>query len=679
MSRIRAFLPMLLPLLALISTDAAAATDPENILDNAYLKYVAAASGWATVITNAASWLYWTLVLISMVWTFSQMALRRASSEEFLGEFLKFTMFTGIFFWLLINAPQIAKAIYNSLTQLAATAAGLTGAQSPSGVVDIGVNILDQVLARSSVFSPVDSAIGILCALLILFVLALVGINMLLMMIAAYVMAYAGIFLLGFGGSRWTSDMAIHYFKTVLQIAIQLFAMVLLVGIGKTFLDDYYTSMDAGINLKDLAVMMIVSLILLVLVNKVPPMISGIVSGAGLAAAGGLGNAGVGDAMRGGAMVAAGGAAIAAAGAAGMSAMGQAAQSIGGGAQALMAAVKKGQDNVASGSDILASMAGKSGGGSGDGGGKSGGASEFSKASGAASASSTMMGESRSSTDGKTGDSKSVSAASKSGDAASGMGGKSTSPHASGGTASSKGESKADAPAGSGDAGSASSGASNVDDDGRAGSSSGSDSDSSSGSSDKSSVAAASDSASGAAPDAAMSLADATSALTGGDDTSGDRSASSANRQDSTSDGTSKGSSSGLVNAGRVAADAAANLMRGAKQVAGEAVSDRVASFKEKASQTVGGRIASAINNPGQPTSVAGKARAAAQAASDAPASSTASRLATAGQARDRSAEITPRFDGNTIAGSFQQPSMSAEQQAEIARFRDRDDKAASA
>ena len=123
----------------------------------------------------------------------------------------------------------------NSRVTLPASVCGL----SPSGIVDIGFAIFDKVLDQSSVWSPVDSACGILMALAILVILALIGVNMLLLLASGWVLAYAGVFFLGFGGSRWTSDMAINYYKTVLGIAAQLMAMVLLVGIGKTFLDDY--------------------------------------------------------------------------------------------------------------------------------------------------------------------------------------------------------------------------------------------------------------------------------------------------------------------------------------------------------------------------------------------------------------------------------------------------------
>ena len=293
--------------LAFFAVDAHAAIDNAGVFDSVLDRYQAAASGWAGVITTAATWLFWTLVVISMVWTFGMMALRKADIGEFFAEFVRFTIFTGFFWWALTNGPNFASSIYASLRQLAGNATGLGNALSPSGIVDVGFAIFDKVMDQSSVWSPVDSMAGILMAVAILVILALVGVNMLLLLASGWVLAYGGVFFLGFGGSRWTSDMAINYYKVVLGVAAQLFAMVLLVGIGKTFLDDYYSRMSAGISLKEMGVMLIVVIILLALVNKIPPLIAGIITGAS------VGGAGIGQFGAGAALGAAGMAAAAAA------------------------------------------------------------------------------------------------------------------------------------------------------------------------------------------------------------------------------------------------------------------------------------------------------------------------------------------------------------------------------
>ena len=117
---------------------------------------------------------------------------------------------------------------------------------------------------------------------IILVILALVSVNMLLLLISGWILSYAGVFLLGFGGGNWTSDIAINYYKTVLGVSIQIFAMILIVGIGKSFIDQYYVTVQAGsMNLASLFVMLVVSIILLTLVNKIPPMLASIIGSGG--------------------------------------------------------------------------------------------------------------------------------------------------------------------------------------------------------------------------------------------------------------------------------------------------------------------------------------------------------------------------------------------------------------
>ena len=356
-ARLQACMPLLV-WLAFFSFDAQAQVNSAGLFDDVLSRYNSAASSWAGVITDAATWLFWTLVAISMVWTFGMLALRKADIGDFFAEFVRFTLFTGFFWWLLINGPNFASSIYASLRKIAGDATGLGNALSPSGVVDVGFAIFYRVMDQSSVWTPADSMTGILMAVAIMVILALVGVNMLLLLAAGWVLAYGGVFFLGFGGSRWTSDMAISYYKTVLGVAAQLMAMVLVVGIGKTFLDDYYARMSAGINLKQMGVMLIVCIILLALVNRIPSLISGVITGAS------LGHSGVGNFGAGAAVGAAGMAAAAAA--TGGAMLAASAANAGGGAQALMAAFAKASENVQSGSDVLSSMWGGRSGGDGD-------------------------------------------------------------------------------------------------------------------------------------------------------------------------------------------------------------------------------------------------------------------------------------------------------------------------
>ena len=53
----------------LTAKTAAAAVQPDGMLDEVAARFLAASSTWGATMTGYASWLFWTLVVISMVWT----------------------------------------------------------------------------------------------------------------------------------------------------------------------------------------------------------------------------------------------------------------------------------------------------------------------------------------------------------------------------------------------------------------------------------------------------------------------------------------------------------------------------------------------------------------------------------------------------------------------------------
>lgn len=288
----------------LFASSASAELLTDGVLDKVVMRFAERSKLWADTLLSAALWLFWTLGAISMVWTFGLMALRKADIQEFFSEFLKFIMFFGFFLWLLQNGPAFATSIIESMVQLGAKATN-SSVVTPSGIIDIGFAVWSQALDNMSGWSPVDSMAGLLLSAGILIMLAIVAINMMLLMISAWFLMYAGIFFLGFGGSKWTSDMAINYYKTVLGMGAQILTMVLLLAIGNDLLGEYYAKMNTGsLNFEELAVMVVFCLALLMLTNSLPSLIAGIITGASVGSQG-IGNFGAGAAV-GAAMTAAG-------------------------------------------------------------------------------------------------------------------------------------------------------------------------------------------------------------------------------------------------------------------------------------------------------------------------------------------------------------------------------------
>jgi type IV secretion system protein TrbL len=336
----------------LLSNDIFAATPDSGVFDTVMDKYQSSAAGWEKTIKTHAYQLFWGLTLISMVWTFGILALKKADISDFFVELIRFLGFTGFYLWLLDNGPQLAMAFINSLKGIAGEAANVKGLE-PVGILNTGLDFFQKIVDVTdfSIGAISQAIISMIIGLFILFLFGLIAVNMMLLNIAGWILAYAGIFFLGFGGSRWTSDIAIAFYKSVLMVGAQLMTMMLVVGIGQTFIADLINLMSSEVVMKELGVILIATLVLYSLANKVPVMVSSIVTGH--INTGHIGQAGTG------ALLASAATAAAVANQAAQAAI-STAQSMTGGAMALHAAMKASSGDSSSASS-LSSMFGANG------------------------------------------------------------------------------------------------------------------------------------------------------------------------------------------------------------------------------------------------------------------------------------------------------------------------------
>lgn len=264
----------------LFALPANAAVPQENVLDGIATRYFEASKLWEGKIGGHAQSLFWYMNIISLAWGLSVQTLQRADVPDIFAEIFRHIMFTGFNFWLLVNGPYFASLIIDSLRKAAGEAIGGSHAISPSSIIDIGLNIAAKALENFTIGSPIDSLAYILVSCIILICLALVAANMLIMLCSGWVLASAGVLFLGFGGGRWTSDIAINYYKTVLSIGASLFTMTLLIGIGLSFMNDLSSAMSSDAPIMEMFVCMITAIVLLLLVDKLPQMVAGITTGA---------------------------------------------------------------------------------------------------------------------------------------------------------------------------------------------------------------------------------------------------------------------------------------------------------------------------------------------------------------------------------------------------------------
>src|SRR6202040_3182674 len=107
-------------------------------VDTLLQKFKSAGHNWVGVIQNAAKSLFWILAGISLVFIGLKM-IGSMNLMEVLIELIRFILFTGFFFWLLLNGPNFAQLIIASLWQLGGQAGGFGNQIYPGDMVSLGM------------------------------------------------------------------------------------------------------------------------------------------------------------------------------------------------------------------------------------------------------------------------------------------------------------------------------------------------------------------------------------------------------------------------------------------------------------------------------------------------------------------------------------------------------------
>ena len=262
-------------------TGHAQAVDLHNVVDTLLAKYKSAGQTWTVTIENAATKLFWLLATISLGWTCVSMAIKQSDLVEIVAELCRFIMFTGFFFWLLLNGATFANGIVNTLRQVGGDASGTGQSIYPGDLITLGMKVYQQTLTRVNWLQPESIVAPIIIAVIILIVCALIAVNMILLLCAAWIVLYAGLIFLGFGGCRWSSDMAINYYRTVLGVGVSLMTMELTIGIGVQFLQQLVASTSQNLDAGQLGILLCATIILAVISHRLPNMVAGMVVGGG--------------------------------------------------------------------------------------------------------------------------------------------------------------------------------------------------------------------------------------------------------------------------------------------------------------------------------------------------------------------------------------------------------------
>lgn len=274
-----------------------------NILNEISETFKTKSALFTSKIQDYAITLFWLLAGISLAWTAIELALKHAEFGEIVGELAKYIIFTGLFSFVLTNGVTIAGYIYHTFAMLGGLAAGLPASPNtipslqPSEVIDLGLDFYDQVASTRE--WDMDTIAMDLISMTIatgFFVLTLIiATKVLIQLINLWCLMYAGAFFLGFGGSRWTQDIARNYFKSVLYASSQFFAMIFLVTIMKMIMKDLMADFNSG-SMITIVVFLIIPIIFFMVMESVPGIVAGITTGSFNFSSGAAGSAMLGAA-----------------------------------------------------------------------------------------------------------------------------------------------------------------------------------------------------------------------------------------------------------------------------------------------------------------------------------------------------------------------------------------------
>ncbi len=295
--------------LAIAETSADAA-QIGGILDAVDKNYKGLQSNWYSAIKGYAQNLFWILVLIDFGWSAVVYALEKQDFIEVIISLAK-KMFPIGFFWSLLKMSDTwIPAIINSFIKIGQAATG-QGELSPSQIASDGADLFFSTYSIMRDLNTLEAIAVVfpvtLLALVILAAMIYVAWQMLMANIEMYIVCGGGVILLGFGGSRWTTDFATKYLQYAVSVGIKYLVMYLIVGGGKTLIEKMTISPDNLI--PSLVAVLITVVIFAGLVMAIPKLAAGMASGQAQLSAGSAFQAAVtiGAAMAGaGALAAAG-------------------------------------------------------------------------------------------------------------------------------------------------------------------------------------------------------------------------------------------------------------------------------------------------------------------------------------------------------------------------------------
>ena len=213
-----------------------------------------ASSGWMATALTYAKHLFFGLAGLEFVWSAIQITLRKNDLPDIIVGTLFKVLSLAFFAMLLTLAPTWIPLLIQSFQQ---AGQGISGSPplTPSGIFDQGVQLASTLIQNgmqvnstqnggvantlmsggSNLGSYVLAAIVIgLSGIMVITSFAVIALQMFVALVESYLVIGGGALMLGFLGSRWTTNFGERYFAYAVSVGIKLFTLYLIVGFGNS-------------------------------------------------------------------------------------------------------------------------------------------------------------------------------------------------------------------------------------------------------------------------------------------------------------------------------------------------------------------------------------------------------------------------------------------------------------
>ena len=231
---------------------------------------------WIPLIKTACLWVFWTLVVIDLVWTFGLKALIGFEFGDFLATLIKKIMYIGIFLFL-FNTDQWLQILFNSFSQLA------TGVSNgikitPSNIVTSGVEILLSIWEAAGL-NLAKTLFLLICGLIILIGFLLMAIDLLIVYLKFFLMNVIVFFALALGGLNHFKQIGLNPIMTAIKIGIELLMIQGLMALAINITNSAFKEIAQNLTIDLTLQILVIALIFCMITKMVPGIIEAVFNG----------------------------------------------------------------------------------------------------------------------------------------------------------------------------------------------------------------------------------------------------------------------------------------------------------------------------------------------------------------------------------------------------------------